>query len=177
MLFRSIPQIEVSFDIDANGIVHVSAKDLGTGNSQNITITASTKLSDSDIEKAVKEAEQFASEDKQRKDEVETKNQAASLIYQTEKTMKDLGDKIDQADQDKINAEVEKLKQVADGTDYEAMKTAIEGLTTVSYEVFGKVYQAAQAEQQAQGQPQDAPQDSPDVVDADYTVNDDDKNA
>ena len=106
---RGIPQIEVTFNIDANGIVHVSAKDLGTGNEQNITITASTNLSEDEINKAVQEAERFANEDKKRKEEVETRNQADSLVYQTEKTVKDMGDKISEADKAKINAEVENL--------------------------------------------------------------------
>ena len=102
-----MPQIEVTFDIDANGIVHVSAKDLGTGNSQNITITASSNLSEEDIDKAVRDAEQFAQEDKQHKEEVEVKNNADSLVYQTEKTLKDLGDKVSADDKTKIESEIQ----------------------------------------------------------------------
>ena len=138
---RGMPQIEVSFDIDANGIVHVTAKDLGTGNEQNITITASTNLSEDEINRAVKEAEQFANEDKKRKDEVETRNHADTLVYETEKTMKELGDKIAEGDKSRINAEVENVKSALNGSDSEAIKAATEKLTEVSYEVFGKIYQ------------------------------------
>ena len=138
---RGVPQIEVSFDIDANGIVHVTAKDLGTGNDQNITITASTNLSEDEINRAVKEAEQFANEDKKRKDEVETRNHADTLVYETEKTMKELGDKIAESDKSRINAEVENVKSALNGSDSEAIKAATEKLTEVSYEVFGKIYQ------------------------------------
>ena len=138
---RGVPQIEVSFDIDANGIVHVTAKDLGTGNEQNITITASTNLSEDEINRAVKEAEQFANEDKKRKDEVETRNHADTLVYETEKTMKELGDKIAESDKSRINAEVENVKSALNGSDSEAIKAATEKLTEVSYEIFGKIYQ------------------------------------
>ena len=138
---RGVPQIEVSFDIDANGIVHVTAKDLGTGNEQNITITASTNLSEDEINRAVKEAEQFANEDKKRKDEVETRNHADTLVYETEKTMKELGDKIAEGDKSRINAEVENVKSALNGSDSEAIKAATEKLTEVSYEGFGKIYQ------------------------------------
>ena len=145
-----MPQIEVSFDIDANGIVHVTAKDLGTGNEQNITITASTNLSEDEINRAVKEAEQFANEDKKRKDEVETRNHADTLVYETEKTMKELGDKIAESDKSRINAEVENVKSALNGSDSEAIKAATEKLTEVSYEVFGKIYQQ-QAQQNCGG--------------------------
>ena len=138
---RGVPQIEVTFDIDAHGIVHVPAKDLGTGNEQNITITASTNLSEDEINRAVKEAEQFANEDKKRKDEVETRNHADTLVYETEKTMKELGDKIAESDKSRINAEVENVKSALNGSDSEAIKAATEKLTEVSYEVFGKIYQ------------------------------------
>ena len=134
---RGVPQIEVSFDIDANGIVHVTAKDLGTGNEQDITITASTNLSEDEINRAVKEAEQFANEDKKRKDEVETRNHADTLVYETEKTMKELGDKIAESDKSRINAEVENVKSALNGSDSEAIKAATEKLTEASYEVFG----------------------------------------
>lgn len=180
---RGVPQIEVTFDIDANGIVHVSAKDLGTGNEQNVTITASTNLSDEDIDKAVKEAEKFAAEDKAKKEEIEIRNNGDSLVYQTEKTVKDLGNKISADDKAKIEAEVKALKDALAGTDTAAIKSASEKLTNVSYEVFGKAYQQqANANQNAgaaggnagQGGAQDAPKDD-NVVDADYEVVDDDK--
>ncbi|MCH5278562.1 MAG: molecular chaperone DnaK [Christensenellaceae bacterium] len=149
---RGIPQIEVSFDIDANGIVHVSAKDLGTGNEQNITITASTNLSEAEINKAVEEAERFANEDKKRKEEVEIRNHADSLVYQTEKTLKEMDDKIAEGDKSRINAEIENVKNALSGTDAENIKAATEKLTEVSYDVFGKVYQQAQQDAQASGQ-------------------------
>ena len=182
---RGIPQIEVTFDIDANGIVHVSAKDLGTGNEQNITITASTNLSEDEINKAVQEAERFANEDKKRKEEVETRNQADSLVYQTEKTVKDMGDKISEADKAKINAEVENLKSALNGTDTAAIKAATEKLTEVSYDVFGRVYQQEAAQNGGNpgggfnpgdmGGNAGAKKDDDGVVDADYEVVDDNK--
>ena len=140
---RGVPQIEVSFDIDANGIVHVTAKDLGTGHEQNITITASSNLSDADIDRAVREAEQYANEDKQRKEEVETRNHADTLVYSTEKTMKELGDKIPEDDKAKINAEIENVKNALSGNDSARIKETTEKLTEVSYEVFGRIYQQA----------------------------------
>lgn len=164
---RGIPQIEVTFDIDANGIVHVSAKDMGTGNTQKVTITASTNLSDAEIEKAVKEAEKFAVEDKKRKEEVEIRNHADQLVYQTEKTIKDLGEKLSADDVSKINAEVDALKKLLEGTDFAAMKTQSEKLTEVSYEVFGKIYQQDQGQQSP---PQDAPVNDDGTVNADYDV-------
>ena len=176
---RGIPQIEVSFDIDANGIVHVSAQDLGTGNEQNITITASTNLSDAEINKAVEEAERFAAEDKKRKEDVEARNQADSLVYQTEKTVKELGDKIDEADKARINAEVENVKNALAGTDAEAIKAATEKLTEVSYDVFGKVYQQQGAQPGADagfnaGSANGSTNTGNDgAVDADYEVVDD----
>ena len=178
---RGVPQIEVSFDIDANGIVHVTAKDLGTGNEQNITITASTNLSEDEINRAIKEAEQFANEDKKRKDEVETRNHADTLVYETEKTMKELGDKIAESDKSRINAEVENVKSALNGSDSEAIKAATEKLTEVSYEVFGKIYQQ-QAQQNggaagfdpnagAAGSGSNSSNGNDDgVVDADYEV-------
>ncbi len=182
---RGIPQIEVTFNIDANGIVHVSAKDLGTGNEQNITITASTNLSEDEINKAVQEAERFANEDKKRKEEVETRNQADSLVYQTEKTVKDMGDKISEADKAKINSEVENLKSALNGTDTAAIKAATEKLTEVSYDVFGRVYQQEAAQNGGNpgggfnpgdmGGNAGAKKDDDGVVDADYEVVDDNK--
>lgn len=175
---RGVPQIEVTFDIDANGIVNVSAKDLGTGNEQKITITASTNLSDDEIDKAVKEAERYAEEDKKRKEEVETRNNADSLVYNTEKTLKDLGDKIDAADKEKIEAELEQTKKALQSDNLEDIKAATEKLTQVSYEVFGKVYQQQGADAAPGGDPQGSgagPGDDDNVVDADYEVMDDDK--
>lgn len=175
---RGVPQIEVSFDIDANGIVHVSAKDMGTGNEQNITITASTNLSDADIDAAVKEAEKFAEEDKKRKEEIEARNNADSLIYQTEKTIKDLGKKIPDAEKKALEEKVETLKKAVAGTNVEEIKLATDALVQASQETFGKIYQ----QQGAQGTPgagdpgagAGAAQDD-NVVDADYEVVDDDK--
>ncbi len=180
---RGVPQIEVSFDIDANGIVHVSAKDLGTGNEQKVTITASTNLSEDEIKKAVREAEQFASEDKARKEEVEQRNHADSLIYSTEKTLKELGDKVSADDKAKIEAQIADLKKAMEGTDINMIKTGCEKLTEISYEAFGKIYQQQAAQQGAAGSDPNAAQqanqsgDSSDdnVVDADYEVVDDDK--
>ena len=180
---RGVPQIEVSFDIDANGIVHVSAKDLGTGNEQKVTITASTNLSEDEIKKAVREAEQFASEDKARKEEVEQRNHADSLIYSTEKTLKELGDKVSAEDKAKIEAQIADLKKAMEGTDINMIKTGCEKLTEISYEAFGKIYQQQAAQQGAAGSDPNAAQqanqsgDSSDdnVVDADYEVVDDDK--
>jgi len=146
---RGVPQIEVTFDIDANGIVNVSAKDLGTGNEQKITITASTNLSDADIEKAVKEAEQYAEEDKKRKEEVEIRNNAEQLVYQSEKTLGEIGDKIDAADKSGVEAEIEKVKEALKGTDSEAIKNATEELSKKFYAVSEKLY--------AQANPQGAP--------------------
>ncbi|MDD6044387.1 MAG: molecular chaperone DnaK [Clostridia bacterium] len=175
---RGVPQIEVSFDIDANGIVHVSAKDLGTGNEQNVTITASTNLTEDEINKAVREAEQYANEDKNRKEEVEIRNHADSMVYSTEKTLKELGDKIDAADKGRIESEIESVKQALNGTDSAAIKAASEKLTEVSYEVFGKIYQQASQQGGAgfdPGAQQDnaGPAHDDNVVDAEYEVVDD----
>ena len=150
---RGVPQIEVSFDIDANGIVKVSAKDLGTGNQQDITITASSNLSDEDIDRAVKEAEKYAEEDKKRKEEVEIRNNAESLVYQAEKTLKDAGDKIDAADADDIKAEVEKVRTALTGTDSEAIKAASELLTQKFYAISEKLYKQANPQGAPQGEP------------------------
>ena len=143
---RGIPQIEVTFNIDANGIVNVSAKDLGTGKEQTITITASSNLSQEDIDKAVKEAEQFAAEDKARKDEVDTHNNADQLIYQTEKTLADLGDKIDAADKAGVESALNDLKEKNKGTDIEAIKAATDAVQKAFYAISEKLYQ-----QQPQG--------------------------
>ncbi|MBQ2897533.1 MAG: molecular chaperone DnaK [Clostridia bacterium] len=143
---RGVPQIEVTFDIDANGIVNVSAKDLGTGAEQKITITASTNLSDEDIDRAVKEAEQYAEEDKKKKEEIEVRNQADSLVYQTEKALDEMKDKISEEEKANITAECEKVKEALKGTDTEAIKAATEGLTKVFYEISAKMYQQANPE-------------------------------
>ena len=138
---RGVPQIEVSFDIDANGIVHVSAKDLGTGHEQNITITASSNMSEEDIKKAVNDAERYAEEDKKRKEEVETLNQADNLIYQTEKTMKEMDAKLDPADKATLETELADFKKVREGNDSAAIKSAMDAFTQKTYQIFGKVYQ------------------------------------
>ena len=171
---RGIPQIEVTFDIDANGIVNVSAKDLGTGKSQKITITSNTGLSDQEIERMVKEAEANAEADRQRREEVDLRNQADSLVYQTEKTMKDLEGKVDQSEIDKANEAKEELKKALEGTDTAAIKSASDKLSEVVQQLSVKLYeQAAQAQQAAQGAEGGAKGDN--VVDADYTVVDEDK--
>lgn len=142
---RGVPQIEVTFDIDANGIVNVSAKDLGTNKEQKITITASSNLKDEDIEKAIKEAEEHAEEDKKRKEFVETKNQADNMVYSIEKMLKDNGDKLSADDKKKLEDAVEKAKKDFESTDVEVVKKGLEELTNVSNEVFTKMYQQAQA--------------------------------
>jgi len=155
---RGVPQIEVTFDIDANGIVKVSAKDMGTGNEQKITITASSNLSDEDIDKAVKEAEKYAEEDKKRKEEVETRNNAESMVYQCEKTLGELGDKVDANDKADIEAEINKVKEALKGTDSEAIKSASDALQQKFYKVSEKMYQQAnpQCAQGAGFNPNDA---------------------
>ena len=163
---RGVPQIEVTFDIDANGIVKVSAKDLGTGKEQQISITASTNLSQEDIDKAVREAEQFAAEDKARKDEVDTHNNAEHMIYQTEKTLGELGDKISESEKASIQAAVDKLKEVNKGTDIQAIKNATEEVQKAFYAVSEKLYQQANPQGGAQGGYQQPGDDG--VVDADY---------
>ncbi len=161
---RGVPQIEVSFDIDANGIVKVSAKDLGTGKEANISITASTNMSQEDIDKAVREAEAHAAEDKARKDEVDTHNNAEHTIYQTEKTLGELGDKISAEEKASIQSAVDHLKEVNKGSDIQAIKDATEEVQKAFYAVSEKLYQQATP----QGQPgYTAPQDD-NVVDADY---------
>ena len=166
---RGVPQIEVSFDIDANGIVNVSAKDLGTGKEQHITITASSNLSKEDIDKAVKEAEQYAAEDKARKDEVDTHNAADQLIYQTEKTLNELGDKVDANDKASIESAVNDLKEKNKGSDIAAIKASTEALQKAFYAVSEKLYQNAAPQQ---GQPQQGAANNgsnPDEpIDADY---------
>ncbi len=179
---RGVPQIEVTFDIDANGIVHVSAKDLGTGKEQKITITASTNLSDEEIDKAVKEAEKYAAEDKKNKEAVEERNKADNMVFQTERTLKELGDKVSADDKSRIEAEIQTVKKALEGTDIEAIKAASEKLANVSYEVFGKIYQQQANAQGAQGADPGAQaggaggaQNEQKVYDADYEVVDDEK--
>ena len=179
---RGVPQIEVAFDIDANGIVNVTAKDMGTGKEQHITITSSTNMSKDDIDKAVKEAEQFAAEDAKRKEEVDVRNQGDQLVYQTEKTLQEMGDKIDAADKASVESALGKLKETLKGSDTEAIKGATEELTRAFYAVSEKLY-AQQGGPQGQPGPDmgganfGGAQDNagPDVVDADYEVVDDDK--
>ena len=170
---RGVPQIEVTFDIDANGIVNVSAKDLGTGTHQKITITASSNLSEADIEKAVQEAERFADEDKAYKEKVETRNHAEHLVYQSEKALTDIGDKVSEEEKELVKAEIEKVKEVLKGEDTEAIKAAAEELSKKFYEISAKLYE--QQAPQGEGE-QEQPQSGDDTtVDAEYTVDDDKK--
>ena len=178
---RGVPQIEVTFDIDANGIVNVSAKDLGTGKEQHITITASSNMSKEDIDKAVKEAEMYAAEDAKRKEEVDVRNQGDQMVYQTEKTMQELGDKLDPAEKSEVESKLGALKQALTGTDTAAIKSATEALTQAFYKLSEKLYQQANP-QGGQGfdpsQAQNYGGQNPggqDYYDADYTVVDDDK--
>ena len=177
---RGVPQIEVTFDIDANGIVNVSAKDLGTGREQHITITSSTNMSKEDIEKAVQESEQYAAEDKKRREDAETRNAADQLIYQTEKTLGELGDKLSDDDKTKINTACDALKESLKGENYDDIKAKTEALTKEFYAVSEKLYQqaapqgdpnAAAGGQGAQG----GAQSDPNVYDADYKVVDEDE--
>ncbi len=180
---RGVPQIEVTFDIDANGIVNVSAKDLGTGAEQKITITSSTNLSDADIDKAVKEAEKYAEEDKKKKEEVDVRNNADSLVYQTEKTLGELGDKISADEKASVQTEVDKLKELlkASPLDTEAVKAQTDTVQKSFYSISEKLYAQAQQAQQAQqgaaqGQQAGGAQQGPggdNVVDAEYTEVDD----
>ena len=174
---RGVPQIEVTFDIDANGIVHVSAKDMATGNSQQVAITASTNLTDEDIEKAVKDAEAHAEEDKKRKDEIEVRNNAESLVYNSQKTIDELGDKISGEEKAKVETEIENVKKALEGSNVEEIKTATEKLTTAFYAVSEKLYsQAADANKTAGAQPDGEPKvdENGNVYDADYKVENDD---
>ncbi len=184
---RGVPQIEVTFDIDANGIVNVSAKDLGTGKEQHITITSSTNMSKEDIDKAVKEAEQFAAEDAKRKEEVDVRNQGDQMVYQTEKVMEDLKDKIDAGDKATLDAALGKLKDALKGTDVEAIKTATEELSKAFYPISEKLYNQAGGPQTGAGPDMGGAgftggasaagaDTDPNVVDADYTVVDGDDN-
>ena len=176
---RGVPQIEVTFDIDANGIVNVSAKDLGTGKEQHITITSSTNMTKEDIDKAVKDAEMFAAEDAKRKEEIDVRNQGDQIVYQTEKTLEDMGDKVPAEVKSEIETKLQALKTALTGTDTESIKQATKELT----DVFGKLYEAAQAAQGAAGFDPNAAAGGDagaaggqDYYDADYTVVDDDDN-
>ena len=174
---RGIPQIEVTFDIDANGIVHVTAKDLGTGKEQKVTITSGTNLSEEEIEKKVKEAEMNAEADKQKKEKIEALNQAESTIYQTEKTLNELGDKVSAEDKSAIESALENLKSVKDkeSSTAEELKTAMDEVMNKFHKISEQMYQQAQAEQQANaGQEQAGPQDD-NIVDADFTEVNDEK--
>ena len=183
---RGVPQIEVTFDIDANGIVHVSAKDMATGNSQQVAITASTNLTDEDIDRAVKDAEAHAQEDKKRKEEIEVRNNAESLIYNCQKTITDLGDKISGEEKAKAETEIENVKKALEGTDIEAIKSATEKLTQVFYSISEKVYSQAQnaannanangtAGANAENNSEPHTDANGNVYDADYKVDEDDK--
>ena len=175
---RGVPQIEVTFDIDANGIVNVSAKDLGTGNAQHITITSSSNMSKEDIEKAVKEAEQYAAEDAKIKEKVEVRNQADQMVYQAEKTLNEVGDKVPESEKEPIKAGVEKLKETLKGEDTDAIKAATEELTQLFYKMSEKLYQQAapQGDPNMGGQPGgDAGNGGQQYYDADYKVVDDDE--
>ena len=170
---RGIPQIEVTFDIDANGIVHVSAKDLGTGKAQNITITSSTNMSDEEIDKAVKEAEKFAAEDKKQKEKVEVRNNADQMVYQSEKTLQDAGDKLSSDEKATVQAKVDALKESLKGDNTDEIKQKQEELQKAIYDISAKLYQQAQpdAQSSAAGGAQTPSDDG--VVDVDYTEVDD----
>ena len=177
---RGVPQIEVSFDIDANGIVHVTAKDMATNNEQKIAITASSNLSEEEIDKAVKEAEAHAAEDKKKKEEVEVRNNADSFVYNTEKTLKELEGKISADEKAKVESEIANVKKALEGTDTDAIKAATEKLTQVFYEISQKLYTDAQAaagaaEQQTAGTTSQATDNV--VHDADYKVEDEESNS
>ena len=180
---RGVPQIEVTFDIDANGIVHVSAKDTATGNEQKVSITASTNLSEEDINRAVKDAEAHASEDKKKKEEVEVKNNAESLIYNSQKTLDELGDKVSGEEKAKVQAEIDNVKKTLEGNNVDEIKAATDKLTKVFYEISEKLYSAANANNAnagangADATASDVNDDAKEgtVYDADYTEEDGDK--
>ena len=175
---RGVPQIEVTFDIDANGIVNVSAKDLGTGKEQHITITSSSNMSKEDIDKAVREAEQFAAEDARKKEEIDTRNAGDQMVYQTEKTLEEMKDKISASDKSEIEAALAELKTALSGSDTAAIKAKTEALTQVFYKVSEKLYQQPGAQPSPDAGPQGGPQggdNGQQYYDADYTVVDDDK--
>ena len=170
---RGVPQIEVTFDIDANGIVHVSAKDLGTGKENNITITSNTNMSKEDIDKAVKEAEEYAAEDKKRREAVDVRNNADQMVYQTEKTVADLGDKITEEEKGKIETAKEALKEALKGEDLDAIKAKMEELQKEIFAISEKIYKAANPQGPESAPNGDAQNDDPNVYEADYTDADD----
>ncbi|MEG6566176.1 molecular chaperone DnaK [Thermoanaerobacterium saccharolyticum] len=173
---RGVPQIEVTFDIDANGIVHVSAKDLGTGKSQNITITSSSNLSEEEINRMMNEAKQHEEEDRRRKEEIEVRNNADSLIYQAEKTMKDLADKMTQQEKDDINKEIQNVRKALEGSDINAIKSASEKLSQAFYNVSSRIYQQAGGAGQANSYSgSDGTSNKENVYEADYRMEDDNK--
>jgi molecular chaperone DnaK len=187
---RGIPQVEVTFDIDANGIVHVSAKDLGTGKEQSIRITAPKKLSKEEIDKMVKDADKFAAEDTKKKEEVEVINQADNLSYATEKSLKDYGDKVSQAERADIEAKLNDLKTAIKDKNVDRIKKASEDLTKASHKLAEEIYKQAAQKQQQQGKAQDAGQSqggaqeqgsqednkkAEDIIDAEYKEEDDKK--
>ena len=168
---RGIPQIEVTFDIDANGIVNVTAKDLGTGKEQKITITASTNLSQDEIDKAMHEAEQYAEQDKKRKEEVETLNHADSMIYEMEKQLRENGDKLSAEDKATVESEIANFKKVREGNNAEEIKNAMDAFTQKVYAIFGKLYQQQGGEQSANPeQPQAGTQNADGTYEADGDV-------
>ncbi|MEE1245470.1 MAG: molecular chaperone DnaK [Acutalibacteraceae bacterium] len=170
---RGVPQIEVTFDIDANGIVHVSAKDLGTGKENNITITSNTNMSKEDIDKAVKEAEEYAAEDKKRREAVDVRNNADQMVYQTEKTVADLGDKITEEEKGKIETAKEALKEALKGEDLDAIKAKMEELQKEIFAISEKIYKAANPQGPESAPNGDAQNADPNVYEADYTDADD----
>ncbi len=172
---RGIPQIEVTFDIDANGIVNVSAKDQSTGNQQNVAITSSSNLSEEDIQKAVKDAEEHAAEDKKRKNEIEIRNNAESLVYSSEKTIMDLGDKLSAEEKDKIQVEIDNTKKALDGSDADAIKEASEKLQQAFYAVSEKLYSQAAAENQAEAEKTENPEEEGSVYDAEAVESDEEE--
>jgi molecular chaperone DnaK len=184
---RGVPQVEVAFDIDANGIVHVSAKDLGTGKEQSIRITAPKKLSKEEIEKMVKDAEKFAGEDSKRKEQVEVINQADTLVYATEKSLKDFGDRVSQAERADIEARINDLKAAIKDKDTQRVKKGMDDLTKASHKLAEEVYKQAAQKQQQQGQkPEERSQQAEepkqdkkgeDIIDAEYKEEDEKNNS
>ena len=173
---RGVPQIEVTFDIDANGIVHVSAKDTATGNEQKVSITASTNLSEEDINKAVKDAEAHASEDKKKKEEIEAKNNAESLVYNSQKTLEELGDKISGEEKAKVEAEIDNVKKALETNNVDTIKDATDKLTKVFYELSEKLYSANKENPGAGAEQTTTEGNNGNVYDADYKVEDDNNN-
>jgi len=172
---RGIPQVEVTFDIDANGIVHVSAKDLGTGNEQKITITASSGLSEQDIERMMKDADAHADEDKKAREMADVKNTAENLLYSTEKSLRDMGDRVDESTKADIEAAGAELRTALDGDDMDAIKAKTDTLMQASHKLAEAVYQQAQQEQSASSDGSSTAQEDENVEEADYEVIDEDE--